>query len=409
MPFITNMVLQDWPHKSFTKDFIPQMQNKFVERAFLVGGFVGSKSQAGSTPSRAHISLNDVILEQLLNLGLNLCNDIISVNCNTAKNMMPDKVPFQNFSYNWRSNSTACNNYNWRSNNVSNKSMNATSSYFCEISGRKHCDYYNNKLPKKKNYESDNIKKTTSQVPALTKHSQEELVYEDKDEGGNSIYVYQEVQKSTCEVTKTSMFHVRSRTISDCSVESDDSFIIFEKNDDGDDDENDDVIVGDCDEAEEEEDDDEEEDDEEDDEDNELNLLENDENENEDSSSEDESDICDEVDHLAPVLECHSLKDTPSRIEEANEKWNKVYINLNSSKSPQKVSFASGKQLTHVRTMFTWDYAHRSARKGPWETLALDTCRFRSKIQKLSDIISPILDQNHRKLIFNQRFQTSSS
>uniref|UniRef100_A0A4P6D8M8 Protein phosphatase 1 regulatory subunit 15a n=1 Tax=Rhodnius prolixus TaxID=13249 RepID=A0A4P6D8M8_RHOPR len=251
--------------------------------------------------------------------------------------------------------------------------------YIWMIKGpRKYCGYTNH---------TNETSVTTPHLP-LTKHSQEELVYEDKDEGGNSIFVYQEVQKSTCEVTKTSMFHIRSRTISDCSIESDDSFIIFESNED-----NVDEVIG-----HEDLDVDEDEEDEEDEEEDESDVLAK--VEFEDSSSDEE---CDEVDYLGR-LDCPSLIDSP-RITEANKKWNHNYnSDLTSPTSPKKVSFANGKNLVQIRKMVVWDFALRAARKGPWEMIALDRSRFKTKIQQLSNIISPILEQKHRRRIFHQRF-----
>ncbi|XP_055378326.1 GATA zinc finger domain-containing protein 14-like [Condylostylus longicornis] len=57
-----------------------------------------------------------------------------------------------------------------------------------------------------------------------------------------------------------------------------------------------------------------------------------------------------------------------------------------------------------VHVMHTWDYAYRAARKGEWESYARDRCRFKNRIDKVGPAITAILEEQHRRKIFNERF-----
>lgn len=57
-----------------------------------------------------------------------------------------------------------------------------------------------------------------------------------------------------------------------------------------------------------------------------------------------------------------------------------------------------------VHTMFQWDYAYRAARRGPWEEMVRDRERFRSRIHCIERIIDPILSSQHRKCVWQDRF-----
>lgn len=52
-----------------------------------------------------------------------------------------------------------------------------------------------------------------------------------------------------------------------------------------------------------------------------------------------------------------------------------------------------------------WEFAHRHARKGDWEQLARDRDRFEKRILSLGHVLSPVLQQNHRDKVFQERFQ----
>lgn len=53
----------------------------------------------------------------------------------------------------------------------------------------------------------------------------------------------------------------------------------------------------------------------------------------------------------------------------------------------KKVTFGG----TEVHVMYVWQYAHREARRGKWEQEARDRERFQMRIQRLSEIINPVL------------------
>jgi hypothetical protein len=57
-----------------------------------------------------------------------------------------------------------------------------------------------------------------------------------------------------------------------------------------------------------------------------------------------------------------------------------------------------------IHVMRTWDFAHRQARIGEWETLARDRVRFTDRIKKLESIIAPVLSREHRDKIVHNRF-----
>jgi hypothetical protein len=60
-----------------------------------------------------------------------------------------------------------------------------------------------------------------------------------------------------------------------------------------------------------------------------------------------------------------------------------------------------------VNIIHAWDFAYRNARKGPWEEMARDHARFQNRICCLGKTLAPILDGNHRKEIYGQRFSSS--
>lgn len=75
-------------------------------------------------------------------------------------------------------------------------------------------------------------------------------------------------------------------------------------------------------------------------------------------------------------------------------------------KKQKKVRF-NLKPTVHV--MYSWDYAYRAARKRHWENYAIDRQRFKQRIDNLSEIISPILDTQHREKIYRTRFCDSDN
>lgn len=57
-----------------------------------------------------------------------------------------------------------------------------------------------------------------------------------------------------------------------------------------------------------------------------------------------------------------------------------------------------------VHIMVKWDYAYRAARKGPWEEMARDNERFKGRINSISAVLNPILTNNHRSQVWQNRF-----
>lgn len=69
----------------------------------------------------------------------------------------------------------------------------------------------------------------------------------------------------------------------------------------------------------------------------------------------------------------------------------------------KKVTFNTENNKTYF--MVTWNFAYQSSRKRYWEFLSIDRMRFNRRVEKISNIISPILENNHRCNIFNDRFK----
>lgn len=57
-----------------------------------------------------------------------------------------------------------------------------------------------------------------------------------------------------------------------------------------------------------------------------------------------------------------------------------------------------------VHTMIQWNYAYRAARRGPWEEMARDRERFRSRINCIGHVLEPVLAKQHRMRVWHERF-----
>ncbi|XP_072761342.1 uncharacterized protein Ppp1r15 [Anoplolepis gracilipes] len=68
----------------------------------------------------------------------------------------------------------------------------------------------------------------------------------------------------------------------------------------------------------------------------------------------------------------------------------------------KKVSFAPTPPIVHI--MVTWDYAYRAARKGQWEEMARDNERFKGRINSIAAVLNPILTSKHRSKVWQERF-----
>ncbi|BES87221.1 Protein phosphatase 1 regulatory subunit 15A [Nesidiocoris tenuis] len=133
----------------------------------------------------------------------------------------------------------------------------------------------------------------------------------------------------------------------------------------------------------------------------------------EDSGDEADSDVdLDEVDHY--ILFSRNTDAFPpepylSRCDEANIKWNSFYgkntaKDIDANRLPKKVKFAQDKELIKIRRLVAWDFAHRAARVGPWEMYYRDSVRFKNRIANYSTLLSPILEASHRARIYSERF-----
>ena len=71
-------------------------------------------------------------------------------------------------------------------------------------------------------------------------------------------------------------------------------------------------------------------------------------------------------------------------------------------KEKKKVKFADehSLELVKVHNLVHWNFAYRSARKGRWMQEACDRMRFQHRIDRISTIVSPVLEKEHRKRVF---------
>lgn len=106
---------------------------------------------------------------------------------------------------------------------------------------------------------------------------------------------------------------------------------------------------------------------------------------------------------------CDSVSDDECLSDDLDEVDNqKVFTCSDSSLNPviksKKVSFKPDENLVEIHTIVAWNYAHRAARIGPWETYARDRVRFENRIQQISKVLSPILEASHRAAVYQERF-----
>ncbi|KAM9299412.1 uncharacterized protein PAF06_016477 [Gastrophryne carolinensis] len=85
---------------------------------------------------------------------------------------------------------------------------------------------------------------------------------------------------------------------------------------------------------------------------------------------------------------CASKKDECDPSEELTDPENA---------SVKKVRFSSNVTVHH---MITWSYAYRTARKGPWEEYARDSCRFQKRVSEIESKIGYCLKPQHREKIW---------
>lgn len=93
--------------------------------------------------------------------------------------------------------------------------------------------------------------------------------------------------------------------------------------------------------------------------------------------------------------------DTDSEIESDIEHFSTEISPPESGFEEKRVRFNSQPE---IHKLHVWKYAYSQARKGIWEQFGRDRERFNKRIQDIELVLAPILDANHRKNIFEQRF-----
>ena len=66
----------------------------------------------------------------------------------------------------------------------------------------------------------------------------------------------------------------------------------------------------------------------------------------------------------------------------------------------KKVTFSGRVEIHH---MIYWTFAYRKARQSKWMQDAVDSHRFRRRIDNIGKILEPILTKPHRDAIFSRR------
>lgn len=87
----------------------------------------------------------------------------------------------------------------------------------------------------------------------------------------------------------------------------------------------------------------------------------------------------------------------PEEVKRANEIWNTHYPDT-PQPSPQKVTFCQESDSIHV---FEDDDESMNCRIGTWHC---DSARFKAKIQDISNVLSPILCQQHRQSVYEKLY-----
>ncbi|KAK7864471.1 hypothetical protein R5R35_011702 [Gryllus longicercus] len=186
----------------------------------------------------------------------------------------------------------------------------------------------------------------------------------------------------------------RIRVASECSVDSEDS-VVFERDEQ-------DLDESECDDG-----------------------LDSDSGSEYSSAAECESDAedCDEVDfcYIVPSEDINAkinestythdaFSPVPDRLKDINAKWHKEYSCISKiEKVPKKVHFPGSKKLAKVHPMVHWLFAYREARRGPWEEIGRDRCRFQSRIERAEQDLSHVFNPEHRRRIWEERMSDVGS
>ncbi|KAF2359089.1 hypothetical protein FHG87_010154 [Trinorchestia longiramus] len=92
-------------------------------------------------------------------------------------------------------------------------------------------------------------------------------------------------------------------------------------------------------------------------------------------------------------------KKSLTEVEKANLKWDTEIDDNVQGNSGIKVHFDDDVSFCYVEKDIQ--------RKGEWEQIARDNCRFRNRIRNLCGILSPVLDAHHRNAVYQERFRPS--
>ncbi|KAK7072441.1 hypothetical protein SK128_027437 [Halocaridina rubra] len=85
-------------------------------------------------------------------------------------------------------------------------------------------------------------------------------------------------------------------------------------------------------------------------------------------------------------------------LDDINKRWSEEICKDICDATPNKVRFGE----IRVYPMVTWSFAYRNARQGPWEQYARDRSRFQSRILSLEPVISPVLSESHRMMMYDK-------
>lgn len=58
-----------------------------------------------------------------------------------------------------------------------------------------------------------------------------------------------------------------------------------------------------------------------------------------------------------------------------------------------------------IYNMVVWSFAYKESRKRYWEWIAADRVRFFRRIEYIGKLITPILENKYRNIIYNLRFK----
>lgn len=104
-----------------------------------------------------------------------------------------------------------------------------------------------------------------------------------------------------------------------------------------------------------------------------------------------------------------SFSPAPDRLKDINKRWHDENSDLSDGdKTPKKVHFANPGHLIRVHLMVHWGFAHREARRGPWEEIGRDRCRFQMRIATAERELASILDPEHRRKVLENRMCLAS-